>query len=172
MAGIWKKVSMDDAPQTAIRRTPLWIKILLAVSLALNLAVVGLVAGFAMRGGPMAGRTPAIGYAMPYVLALPHDMRRDVFGAVRQDKSYPNRRARREEYRRMISALRATPFDAAAVEAILARQAEGASRVQSAAQAAWLKAVARLSDEERMTYTKRMEDALERRGPSHQPGKM
>jgi len=165
---------MDDAPQTGLRRTPLWIKILLAVSLALNLAVIGLLAGSALRGGPMmmAGRTPAMGYAMPYVLALPHDMRRDVFGAVRQDKSYPDRRARREEYRRMITALRATPFDTAAVKAVLARQAEGASRVQSAAQAAWLDAVASLSDEERMAYTKRMEDALERRGPSHQPGKM
>ena len=164
---------MDDAPQTAIRRTPLWIKILLAVSLALNLAVVGLVAGSSLRGGPMmAGRTPAMGYAMPYVLALPHELRRNVFGAVRQDKSYPNRRARREEYRRMITALRATPFDAAAVEAVLARQAEGASRVQSSAQAAWLEAVASLSDEERMAYTKRMEDSLERRGRSHQPGKM
>lgn len=164
---------MDNASQTEIRRVPIWIKILLAVSLALNLAVVGLVAGFAMRGGPMmAGRVPAMGYAMPYVLALPHEVRRDVFGAVRQDKSYRDRRERRAEYRRMIAALRATPFDTAAVEAVLARQAEGASQVQSAAQAAWLDAVARLSDAERMAYTRRMEDALERRGPSHKPDRM
>jgi len=153
---------MDADTKTV--RCPLWIKIALALSLAVNLAIAGLAAGFALRGGPMAGRAPSMGYAMPYVLSLPHDMRREVFGAVRRDEGVPDRRARRAEYREMITALQASPFDAAAVRAVLARQAEGASRVQSVAQNAWLDAVARLSDAERMAYTERMQDALDRGG--------
>ena len=151
--------------ETETRRCPLWVKIALALSLALNLCIAGLVAGFILRGGPLAGLAPAMGYAMPYVLALPRDLRRDVFGAVRNDDSLPDRRARREEYRDMIKALKVTPFDAAAVEAVLVRQGEGVSRVQAAAQAAWLEAVSSLSDEERAAYTDRMREALNRNGP-------
>ncbi|MEO9574559.1 MAG: periplasmic heavy metal sensor [Tateyamaria sp.] len=150
--------------ETETRRCPLWVKIVLALSLALNLCIAGLVAGFVLRGGPMAGRAPAMGYAMPYVLALPRDLRRDVFGAVRNDDSLPDRRARREEYRDMIKALKVTPFDATAVEAVLLRQGDGVSRVQAAAQAAWLEAVSGLSDEERAAYTDRMQEALNRNG--------
>lgn len=151
--------------QTTPRRCPLWIKIVLALSLALNLAIAGLVAGFALRGAPMAGRTPAVGYAMPYVLALPRDLRRDVFGAVRNNPDLPDRRARRGAYRDMIRALETTPFDLRAVEAVLSRQAAGVTQVQAVAQRAWLDAVARLSDAERLAYTQRMEEALDRGGP-------
>ena len=153
---------METTPKPT--RCPLWVKIVLGLSLALNLAIVGMIAGFVLRGGPMGARGPAMGYATPYVLALPRELRRDVFGAVRNDDSLPDRRARRAEYRAMIAALRATPYDAAAVEAVLKRQAEGASRVQAAAHDAWLKAVARLSDEERVAYTARMEEALKKGG--------
>ena len=151
--------------ETKTGRCPLWVKIVLALSLALNLAIAGLVAGTALRGGAMAGRMPAMGYAMPYVLALPRDSRREVFRSMHRDRDLPDRAARRAEYRAMIAALKATPFDVAAVEAVLDRQADGASRVQAAAQAAWLAAVAQFSDEERLDYTARIEDALKRRGP-------
>lgn len=150
--------------ETKTRRCPLWIKIVLALSLAVNLCIAGLVAGVILRGGPLAGRAPAMGYAMPYVLALPRDLRRDVFGAVRNDDSLPDRRARREEYRDMIKALKVTPFDAAAVEAVLVRQGDGVSRVQAVARAAWLEAVSSLSDEERAAYSERMQEALNRNG--------
>lgn len=150
--------------ETKTRSCPLWVKIVLALSLAVNLCIAGLVAGFILRGGPLAGRAPAMGYAMPYVLALPRDLRRDVFGAVRNDDSLPDRRARREEYRDMIKALKVTPFDAAAVEAVLVRQGDGVSRVQAVAQAAWLEAVSSLSDEERAAYSERMQEALNRNG--------
>ena len=83
---------MDTQPDT--RRCPLWVKIALALSLAFNLAIVGLAAGFVLRGGPMGARGPAMGYATPYVLALPRELRREVFGAVRNDKNLPNRRSR------------------------------------------------------------------------------
>lgn len=150
--------------QDTTRRCPLWIKIVLALSLALNLAVIGLVSGFLLRGGPDGARLPAMGYAMPYVMALPKDLRRDVFNTVRGDDTLPDRRARRAEYGAMIAVLRATPYDAEAARAILARQADGVSRVQNVAQSAWLDAVASLSDAERATYAQNMQEALKRRG--------
>ncbi|MFL4470619.1 periplasmic heavy metal sensor [Tateyamaria armeniaca] len=150
--------------ETKTRRCPMWIKIVLAVSLAINLAIGGLVAGFTLRGAPMGARVPAMGYAMPYVLALPRDLRREVFGVVRGNPELPDRRARRAEYSEMINALQMTPYDPAAVEAVLTRQGAGASRVQAAAQAAWLDAVSRMSDDERIAYTARMQEALERGG--------
>jgi hypothetical protein len=150
---------MSEDIQT--RRCPLWVKIVLAVSLAGNLAVVGLVAGAALRGGPFVERGPSMGYAMPYVVALPREARREVFGAVRTNDDLPDRRARR--------ALEATPFDIAAVEAVLERQGAGAARVQATAQAAWLDVVARLSDDERIAYTARIEETLKRRGPPRKP---
>lgn len=152
---------MDKQIKTA--RCPLWIKIALACSLAVNLGIAGLFAGFALRGAPMA-RGPAMGYAIPYVLALPRDLRREVFGAVRRDDSLPDRRARGAQYREMITALQATPYDPAAVQTILARQGEGASRVQAVAQSAWLEVVARMSKQERVAYTERLQEALNRRG--------
>lgn len=154
---------MENTTQN--RRCPLWVKILLGLSLAGNLAIVGLVAGFMLRGGPSGARVPAMGYAMPYVLALPRDLRRDVFTQMRADDSLPDRRSRRAEYRNMVAALQASPFDEAAVRAVLDRQSDGASRVQRAAQEAWIKAVSGLSDAERVEYTKRMEEAVNRRGP-------
>ena len=43
----------------------------LAASLALNLAVVGLVAGLMLRGpGPLRGGGPGLSYALPYIVAL------------------------------------------------------------------------------------------------------
>lgn len=152
-------------PHTEKRRSPKWVKVLLALSLAVNLAIAGVVAGFVLRGGPKVGRGPDMGYAMPYVLALPRELRREVFGAVRRDEGVPSRRERREEYREMIAALRATPFDPGAVQVVLDRQSSGAVRVQGAAQAAWLNVVSGLSDAERVAYTERMEEQMQRRAP-------
>ncbi len=152
---------MDTQPQT--NRCPLWVKIVLALSLALNLAIIGLVSGFVLRGGPPVARGPAVGYAMPYVLALPRELRRDVFRAVRRDPTLPDRSARRAAYREMIAALEATPFDRSAVQSVLDRQADGALRVQTAAQSAWLDAVSNMSEQDRAAYTLNMQEALERR---------
>ena len=145
-------------------RCPLWVKIVLGLSLAANLAIVGLVAGLVLRGGPLGGNGPSVGYAMPYVIALPREERRGVFDTVRGNKDLPNRRARRADYAAMIDALRADTLDVAAIQAILARQADGATRVQTAAQDAWIAAVSAMTPDERAAYTTRIEDVL-KRGP-------
>lgn len=152
------------------RRSPLWVKILLAVSLSINLAVLGLVGGIALRGGPLGGKGPGMGYAMPYVLALPKEERRDIFGAVRNNPDLPGRGARRAAYRDMVDLLSADNFDRAAVESVLARQAGSVSQVQAVAQAAWLDKVAAMSTEERQAFAERLEEVVARGGRGR-PGK-
>lgn len=159
---------METATQKP--RCPMWIKVVLGLSLAANLAIVGLVSGMMLRGGPPTARAPSFGYAMPYVLALPREVRRDVFDTIRADDSLPDRRARRGAYTQMIALLRDDPLDLDAVRVVLNRQAEDAARVQNAAQEAWIGAVSRLSVPERVAYTERMEDAAMRKGTRKKDG--
>jgi len=144
------------------RRCPLWVKIVLTLSLAINLLIAGVVAGFALRGGPLGGKGPSMGYAMPYVIALPPEDRRDVFEAVRNNRDLPGRGARRGVYRDMISTLQTTPFDRAAVETLLDRQAAGVEAVQAVAQGTWLDKIDKMSDAERADYAERVRHVLDR----------
>ncbi|WP_299042911.1 periplasmic heavy metal sensor [uncultured Tateyamaria sp.] len=154
------------------RRVPLWVKVLLTLSLAINLAVAGLVVGLAVRGGPLGGKGPGMGYAMPYVLALPKEDRRAVFGAVRNDPDLPGRSARRATYRDMLDLLSADTLDTAAVRAVLARQAASVGQVQSVAQSAWLEKVAAMSVQDRRAYAQRVQEVISRGGRGRPgPGK-
>jgi len=162
-------MSMENGAKSI--RCPTWVKLMLGLSLALNLAIVGLVAGMVLRGGPMGGKGPAaMGYATPYVIALPRDLRRGVFRGIREDKSLPDRKARRADYRAMVKALRATPLDTSAVEALLRKQADGVARVQARGQTAWLNVVTDMSDAERAAYADRIEEVLERGGKRKKDG--
>ncbi|WP_299830758.1 periplasmic heavy metal sensor [uncultured Roseobacter sp.] len=146
------------------------IKVILGLSLALNLAVVGLIAGTALRhgdekrGGPRSAGFGA--YGLPYMIALPQEERRSVIQAVRAGKKgdLPDRAARRALYLETLATLRATPFDAQALSDVVTRQAQTAIRVQQVAQNAWLEVVANMSDAERAAYAEEIEEVL-RRGP-------
>ena len=147
------------------KRCPLWVRILLAASLALNLAVVGLVAGLMLRGpGPLRGGGPGLSYALPYIVALDRSDRRAVLGAVRKDPDLPDRAARRAQFADMLTALRAEPWDRDAVRAVLAQQADGVARVQAVAQEAWLDTIAEMSPQQRADYADTVEAVL-RKGP-------
>lgn len=157
------------ADRVTERRCPLWVKILLGLSLAANLAIAGLVGGIALRGGPLGGKGPGVGYALPYVLALPHQHRRTVFGAIRGNADLPGRGARRAAYRDMIALLQAEAFDRAAVSDVLERQARDVGQVQMVAQTAWLDTVAGMTQEERSAYATRLTEVVSR-GGRERPG--
>ena len=69
---------MTTETTVSTRRSPLWMRILLGVSLALNLAVAGLVVGASLRligpDGPPAPHT----FGGALIRALPHDDRREI----------------------------------------------------------------------------------------------
>ena len=152
------------------RRSPLWVRILLSLSLAINLAIAGLVAGLVLRGdGPLRGGGAGLSYALPYIVALERDERRAVMGAVRGNPDLPDRRARRAQFDDMLTALRAEPLDREAVRAILSRQAGGVAQVQAVAQEAWLDRVAAMTPVERVAYAARVEEILNK-GPRGRKG--
>lgn len=97
------------------------LKIALAVSLAFNLCIVGVVAGVMLRDGPPRGGGRDFGLG-PLSEALSHEDRR----ALRKDfvARHPDirdaRRQMRAEFEAVVAALRADPFDPAALDGALA----------------------------------------------------
>ena len=120
---------MSDRDQPRQGRCPRWMRVLLGVSLALNLLVAGLAAGAALRHGRAGGM-----HAAPHSLAgamireLPPQDRRALSALARDDLArdgHGDRRARRRaEAAAVTGALRAVPFDAAALRAVLEGTAE------------------------------------------------
>lgn len=154
-----------DKAETKMGNTA-WLKILLGVSLALNLAVAGFFVGAFLRDGTEGGkgqRGPGLGaFGAPYMMALPREDRRDIRHEMKasHDASVPSRVERRALFDAVLATLRASPFDAAALQDAASQQAEITVLVQQRAQAAWISAVSRMTDAERMAYAAAVEDIL------------
>lgn len=138
-----------------------WVRVLLGVSLALNLAVAGLAVGAAIRfGGPEKMRGPQPLGAMLY-RELPRQDRR----ALRDDNF--GSRAERVERRRadnaeLDAALRAVPFDPERVAAFLDEQASRHHDLEQAMRKAWLLRVEGMSLSERAAYADRLAEVMAR----------
>lgn len=150
-------------------------RILLAVSLALNLLVIGLAAGAALRWGGLerAERPPpSVGAAL--YRALPR-VDRDEVRAVMKARHGSRAGQRRDDARNLAEALRASPFVPETVESILAGQDARRDQWQAAVQAAWMQQVRAMDDAERTSYAERLEQVMTRaRGKNNdrdRPGK-
>jgi uncharacterized membrane protein len=150
---------MTGMQETAAPRRMRWLKIALVVSLALNLAVAGLVAGAALKGRPDAGGRDGL---WPYSRALPEPYRGDLMRALRDSRRdwIADREALGSTRAELAAALVAEPFDAAAVTALLARQRDRFTALADRGAALLVEQIARMSPEERRAYA----EALER-GP-------
>ena len=159
--------------QTSKPALPRGFKIFLGVSLAINLAVAGLMAGAFVRKAPVSpiGGKAHVNYSRPYMQALLHDQRREVFEALRPAKSRADRVERRAHYADVATILRADTFDRAAIEVVLAKQSAFTLDVQSAGQTQWLNIIEKMNVEERRAYADGIEDAL-KRGPKRKPKQM
>ncbi|MFK7870850.1 MAG: periplasmic heavy metal sensor [Roseobacter sp.] len=146
-----------------------WLKPTLLVSLALNLAFIGVIAGAALRfdGTPRftGGPPPSGSFGRAYMMALPKEDRREIMRAVRtsNDAGLPDRAARRDMFKAVVAALEATPFDLTQLDAAVSRQAQSSIAVQSAAQGAWLAHVAAMEDAERRDYAQAINAFLDKR---------
>lgn len=158
----------DLEMQNPSPRTALWVKFLLGFSLALNLAVAGMVLGAFIRHDGLRdhGRgMPALrAFGAPYMLALPREERRAVIAGLRgrAGSDIPDRAGRRAMYGDVLEALRRSPFDVAALQTAVARQASTTIAVQQAAQQAWLDVIAGMTDAERHAYASQVEEVLRR----------
>lgn len=128
------------------------LRLALIASLALNLALAGIVAGGAFHDH--GGRK---GFAPPLLRALPEaareSLRKDFF---RHDRD-EGRDRRRDAWRRdLASAARAEPFDRAAAEAALARERDGNDKAVRRVHAALLDALAAMPLDQRRDYARRL----------------
>ena len=149
----------DTAPPTP--RLSLTLRIVFALSLALNLLVIGAIAGAWWRGGPPGG-PGQVGQVAALYRALPDDVRRSLRGEMRGVTDRDDLRAMRARGP-LLAALRADPFDPAAVEAILAAQAQTMGEMHRRMRAAWLDRVAAMTPQERAAYAERVDAEWQRR---------
>lgn len=155
------------APRPGARR---WVKIVLAVSLTLNLAVIGLIAGAGVKHWrdddhrrPVRSDVTSFG---PYTRALPEEARARMRAAYR-DKSGDLGRARkdlRQDFESLRAALEAVPYDEAAVVAIMDRQRGRIDTQVLVVRRLFLDEVAAMSDDERAALARNLKKVL-RRGP-------
>lgn len=144
-----------------------WLMPALIVSLAVNLAGLGVLFGLILGAGTGAGaRVPVEPGAMPALAALDSADRAALRAAWRREG--PGLRAlraeRQAETAALVMALRADPFDRAALEAVLLRQNAALAERQSLAQRLLVDRLAEMDAAGRAAFADRLEAAV-RRGP-------
>ncbi|WP_435258012.1 periplasmic heavy metal sensor [Thioclava sp. FR2] len=153
----------DTAPVSA-RRAPTWMKLLLAASLAINLGIVGVVTGAALkfhRGGDMVSGPRDVSFG-PYTEALTREQRKGLF------KDLSGRDAGLRDLRREIEAdmslvldsLRASPFDAGAFRAALENQSSRLTARVAEGRKGLVDVVTMMSDAERAEFASKLERRL------------
>lgn len=172
----------DQAPKPA-RRSGRWVRVLLFVSLALNLLILGAVAGAVMGQRPdRAGGPPSASLVRdlglgPYMLALQSDDRkaiRSAAGGERGTDLHAGRRAMRSAYEETIVVLRAETLDSERLLVLIQQQAEAADVGRQLGQRLLVERISRMSLSERHKVAERLETHLKRRGPrykQHKSGK-
>jgi len=145
-----------------------WGRVVLVISLGLNLLIVGLVAG-AMLGGPRdRDRNPVLrdlGFG-PFYEALPRAEKREIGNALRREAGTfrKNRAAMRTAFENFLTALRAEPFDPAAAARIIEDQSGTVGARQALARRLLLERIGAMSPAARAEYADTLGRAL-RHGP-------
>lgn len=144
-----------------------WVRVVLFVSLALNLAVAGMVIGAVLRHGPPGkdryeARLDRV--SGPYVRALSRADKRAMGQAIRAE--FRKRPERRDEWRAqndaMLAALVAQPFDLAQVDALLEAQFAAVAKRQDIGRALLVERISAMSAKERSAFAGRLKEAFER----------
>lgn len=151
--------------------SPRALRILLVLSVTLNLIVIGIVAGAALRDPPR-----------------PHPDRGPAFGIFDRALTEEDRRALREAFRReapdfragwqemqgdlgdMLTALRAEPYDPAAVAAIFARQLDRGQQMMTLGQRLMAERLAEMTPEERSDFADRLARRIDHERKDHRDG--
>lgn len=160
---------MADSTKPDVPKTRGWVKILLFVSLSLNLLVVGMVAGAIYRGGPDDRRGPPhmaridLGLG-PYGNALSRADRRVLRRAIGEGAFFAsaNRADIRLEMRSVLAALRQVPFDPNGLRDTMGQQQNRLVQGQNVGKDALLKHLSEMAAPERQVYADRLEKVLGR----------
>ena len=137
------------------RGMPRWMLVALFVSLAVNLLVVGSLAGAVWRHRvPRALTSVVIPNLLGYASTLPTERRKQLEQQTRDERGHirPFRREVRAAREETIKALVAEPFDRDRFLAAQARQAEAENRARSAVQDLYVKIADSLTPAERQAF--------------------
>lgn len=153
----------DKTPAAGPSR--LW-RIVLVLSLALNLAVVGVVVGAAASGrwgdGPPRSFDLGLG---PLSRALAPEERRAIGRRLREDRSLRSFDLR-ERVNRVVATLQAEPFDPDALRGLLAEQNQRIATVQATAQEVILEQIIAMTPERRRAFADQLLEEMSRvKGP-------
>ncbi len=162
----------DRQNGAATGKTRIWVRVLLAVSLTLNLLVIGAIAGAHLRrntdqrqAGPMEARSAMrdLGYGA-FIDALPRDQRRALGQALRErgGSFAVNRTALAEEFKAMLAALRADPFVAGDLQDVLEQQGQRVAGRTLIGRQLVLERIAAMPLQDRQAFADRLEHALRR----------
>lgn len=141
------------------------VKIALALSVALNLAVAGLAAGAWLRDGPHGGMPRDMTFG-PFSEALDAADRKSIRRALldRVSEFRSQREAARAEFEILLGALRADPFDPAALKtALAALEARNAERLELGRTLIETRLI-EMTPEERSAFADRLEKGMRRGG--------
>ena len=141
-----------------------WLRFALAISVALNLAILGIVAGATIRNhGPMQegamGRDLGFG---PFTEALSDQDRKKLRQAflAKVPELRDDRHAMRAESTALLGQLRAVPFDAAGLRKVFDSQHQRNAERLDLGQSLILELVVGMTDEERLAFANRLEVQL------------
>jgi uncharacterized membrane protein len=146
------------------------LKIALAVSVALNLAVAGLVIGAFLGGGP--GHMPRDLSFGPFSAALSKDDRKALRDALfaRGGDFQATRKAARAEFETLVATLRAEPFDPAAfTTALAAIETRNAERLELGRSLLEARIVG-MSGPDRLAFADRLETGMRKMRREGKPG--
>lgn len=164
-------MTQSPTPQPA-KRTPVWLRLVLLISLAANILVLGAVVGHFLRDDPK-GRVPRVDrIEAPMTFALSQKDRREIGDALRREyrQNRPTREEIQSQYRGIIAALRADPFDPAAVAEGFARQRQATQSRIEIGHDLLLQHLTTMSAADRKAFADRLEEGL-KRGPRPRDGK-
>ncbi len=152
-------MSDNQGPKPAPKPMRRWVKILLALSLALNFLVLGAVGSAVIshkfRGGHWGGPGGKFGH---YSRALSREDRQAIGKAMRQELGAPKDewRRMRGHYQALAAALTAEDFDMGAVKTLLDSNRNTLRSRQDLAQRLLLERLQQMSPEQRRKFARRL----------------
>lgn len=150
---------MESTPPTP--KSPRWMRVLLVLSLALNLMILGLVVGsFVSGGGKPSGKSgPRDTGFGPISRALSPEDRRDLGRDIRR-ATRSMAPAMKSEWNAVLETLRMEEFDPSALTEVFGTQREANTARMEIAQTTLIAHIAQMTRDERLAFAERLEEAL------------
>ncbi|MCF6317390.1 MAG: periplasmic heavy metal sensor [Marinosulfonomonas sp.] len=150
---------MSDESKQRVGGMGRGMKILLAVSLGLNMLVIGAVGGMMYRGGPMAGPPGARDTAYgPYTRALSHEDRKAIGQSMRHELGdfHQNLPKAQAAFAALRTALTAEVYDSDLVRRLVKEQQASGMQRQQIGQRLLLERLDAMSAKERREFAERL----------------